>query len=49
MLIAGVDLKVVSETLGHANAGFTANVYAHVLESMRRSAADKMNRMLGAS
>jgi len=36
---AGVDLKVVSATLGHATAAFTADVYAVVLDEMPGAAA----------
>lgn len=32
LLVAGADLKVVSEILGHASAAFTADVYAVVAE-----------------
>ena len=34
LLAAGVDLKVVSQTMGHATAAFTADVYVTVLEEM---------------
>jgi len=30
MLSAGVPLKVVSETFGHASVGITGDVYGHV-------------------
>jgi integrase len=39
LLAAGVDLKVVSQTMGHATAAFTADVYVTVLEEMAESAA----------
>ena len=32
MLAAGVDMKVVQETRGHANIGLTANTYTSVCE-----------------
>jgi len=39
LLAAGVDLKVVSQTMGHATAAFTADVYVTVLEEMGEAAA----------
>jgi len=40
MLIAsGVDLKTVSERLGHASASTTTNIYAHVLPGRDEAAA----------
>jgi integrase len=39
LLAAGVDLKVVSQTMGHATAAFTADVYVTVLEEMAEAAA----------
>ena len=47
LLAAGVPLKVVSETLGHASIAITADVYAHVAPELRRDAADAMDRVLG--
>ncbi len=38
-LQAGVPVKVVSERLGHASAGFTLDVYAHVMPGMQAEAA----------
>ncbi len=35
LLNSGVDLKVVSEHLGHSDIGVTANIYADVLSSTR--------------
>ena len=46
LLEANVPLKVVSERLGHASIGTTANVYAHVTENMQRQAADKLQDIL---
>ena len=40
LLKAGVPAKVVAERLGHATAGFTLNVYQHVLPGMQAAAAD---------
>jgi site-specific recombinase XerD len=35
MLASGIDLKVVSELLGHSTIATTANVYAGVLDSVK--------------
>jgi integrase len=49
MLAAGVPMKVVSETLGHASIVVTADVYAHVTPDLKREAADAMDRVLGGA
>jgi integrase len=46
MLASGVKLQVVSEVLGHASIRMTADVYGHVLDPDRQSAADAMNNAL---
>jgi integrase len=38
-LAAGVDIKVMSERLGHANVAITQDLYQHVLKEMDESAA----------
>jgi integrase len=48
-LLAGVDPKTVSEEAGHSSVSFTLDVYAHVLPSMRQSAAEKVERLLFAN
>lgn len=40
LLNSGVDLKVVSEHLGHSEVGTTANIYTDVLDSTRRKTAE---------
>jgi len=49
MLAAGVQPRVVQETLGHSNIATTMGIYAHVLASGRTDAADIMDRVLGGS
>ncbi|WP_345710693.1 tyrosine-type recombinase/integrase, partial [Kineococcus glutinatus] len=39
-LAAGVDIKVVSDRLGHSTTHITANLYTHVVPAVARSAAD---------
>jgi integrase len=43
MLEAGVDLKTISNALGHSNISTTANLYAHVTPTMLQSAADRLD------
>jgi integrase len=46
LLSEGVNVKVVSELLGHASVTITLNTYAHVLPDMQDSAADAMEAAL---
>jgi integrase len=39
LLAAGVNVKIVSERLGHASASFTLDVYGHVMPGQQASAA----------
>lgn len=43
MLAAGVNLKVVSERLGHSTIGITADLYTHVAEEVHRQAANSLD------
>src|SRR2546421_3801697 len=45
LLAAKVDLKVVSELLGHSSVAITADIYAHVLPEMQREIVDKMENL----
>jgi len=47
MLSAGVDIKLVAETLGHRDATMVLRVYGHVLPHQRDEAAQKMEAILG--
>lgn len=42
-LAAGVDLKTVSTALGHSTISTTADIYAHVTDSLMRDAADRID------
>lgn len=46
LLESGVDLKVVSERLGHDSLSTTADIYAHVTQRMHRDAVDKLDVLL---
>lgn len=46
LLLAGVNLKVVSERLGHSKTTFTADTYAHVLPQMQQEAVEKFDNLV---
>jgi integrase len=39
LLMAGINVKVVSERLGHASVSFTLDTYAHVMPGQQAEAA----------
>lgn len=39
---AGVDVKSLSEMLGHANVGVTLNTYVHSLMESKRTQLEKL-------
>ena len=45
-LAAGVDLKVVSDRLGHSTTVITADLYTHVIPSVSRKAADQIGSLI---
>lgn len=45
-LAAGVEMKVVSELLGHSSTAITADTYSSVLDELKRDAADKIANRL---
>jgi integrase len=47
LLKAGVNVKVVSEALGHSRTAFTMDVYAHVLPGMGEQVASAIEAALG--
>jgi integrase len=49
LLVAGVDVKVVSERLGHGSAAFTMGTYQHVLPGLQQAAADRLKALLTAT
>ena len=42
-----MDVKTLSTVIGHASSSTTLNVYAHVTDEMRRTAAVKIDRGIG--
>jgi integrase len=46
LLAQGVELKVVSELLGHSDIRITGDIYAHVLPSLKKQTIDLMNSIL---
>lgn len=46
-LQAGINIKVVSETLGHATVGFTLDVYSHAIPAMQEEAAETFAHLVG--
>lgn len=45
LLSRGVNVKVVSEMLGHADIAITLRIYAHVIPNMQQVAADVMDSL----
>jgi integrase len=46
MLAAGVNIKAISQALGHANVSITLSVYSHLLPGAGKTAAEKFDRLL---
>ncbi len=46
LLASGVNVKVVSEMLGHSSVSITLSIYAHVLPHMQQSAVSAMDKLL---
>jgi integrase len=44
-LEVGVDIKTLSEILGHSNVTITLNIYAHSLMEQKKAAIEKLNMM----
>jgi integrase len=47
LLSRGVNVKVVSEMLGHAEVSITLRVYAHMLPHMQQAAVSEMDSVVG--
>ncbi len=46
LLMQGASLRAIMETLGHSQIGVTANIYAHVGETIKRETAAMMDAAL---
>jgi integrase len=49
LLRAAVNIKVVSERLGHARSGITLDIYSHVMPGMQEDAAQRVDGALRAA
>ncbi len=49
LLAAKIDLKVVSELLGHSSIAIMADIYGHVLPERQREVVNKMDNLFGGS
>ena len=49
LLAAGVNVKAVSERLGHASAQMTLDVYSHVTPGIQEDAAERLSRAIGGT
>jgi len=49
LLAMGINPKVVQERLGHSHISITLGIYAHVLPSMQREAAEKIHDLFRKS
>jgi integrase len=43
LLKAGVNVKAISERLGHASIGITLDTYSHVMPGMQEEAAERID------
>lgn len=46
LILAGTNMKTVSERLGHTDIKMTMNTYSHVLKEMDKTASDNIEKML---
>jgi len=46
LLAGGTPMQLIADQLGHANPALTARVYAHVLDSHREAAVDRMGELV---
>ncbi|MFA7078604.1 MAG: site-specific integrase, partial [Syntrophomonas sp.] len=47
LLQAGENIKTIQDMLGHSDVETTLNCYSHVLEDMKKGAADKLKSIFG--
>ena len=46
MLTAGVNVKTINKSSGHANIGITLDIYSHLLPGASKSAAERFDKLL---
>jgi len=46
MLAAGVNVKAISQSLGHANIGITLDIYGHLAPGLQEAAANGFDEIL---
>ena len=46
MLAAGVNVKAISQSMGHANIEITLDTYSHLLPGMGRTSAERFDKLL---
>lgn len=49
LLLGNTHLKVVQELLGHTQISTTMDIYAHVMPTLHRAAADSVGAIFAAS
>ena len=42
----GIDIKTISESMGHYSVSFTLDKYGHVSEKMAKDSADRMQAFI---
>jgi integrase len=46
LLSSGINVKVISERLGHSNIKVTLDTYSHVLPTMQEEVARKLDEII---
>ncbi len=46
MLLAGVNMKVISDMMGHSSVAFTMDTYGHLIGGQQRAAMKKLDRVM---
>lgn len=49
MLAAGVPLRIIQDSLGHASIATTSGIYAYVVPELQWGAAAKLDEFIGAN
>jgi integrase len=46
LLQAGVDIKIISERLGHSSIRITYDIYSHLMPGLQKEAVNKLEALL---